>query len=203
MLLHGLCQGNTCNWPSVKRISSFTVPCKKKSHPLLQNNDIIWSRNISKIFAGRSQTHKFKWRAIDGNSEMGRILLAGHRYRTKPSSTALPLLAAAVDGSQQHPGRAGDTLGFRLFYYLLHMYRHLCELKQQNWAVFTSNNLSMWMSWEMLPVNPSQIHAWSHRECGYGRSDSTATGRDQRNSVIPLPVILGTDLFFAWFPDSL
>lgn len=33
VLLHGLCQGNTCNWPSVKRISSFTVPCKKKVIP--------------------------------------------------------------------------------------------------------------------------------------------------------------------------
>lgn len=49
--------------------------------------------------------------------------------RANHGSTALPLLAAAVEESQQHPGRAGDTLGFRLFYYLWHMYRHLRELK--------------------------------------------------------------------------
>lgn len=59
-----------------------------------------------------------------------------------------------MEESQQHPGRAGDTLGFRLSYYLLHMYRHLCKLKQKSQVVFTSNDLPTWMSWEMLSQLP-------------------------------------------------
>jgi len=48
-----------------------------------------------KNVAGRSQTRRIQARAIDGSSELGRVLLAGDRHGANPGS--------AVEERQRHP----------------------------------------------------------------------------------------------------